>query len=144
MQSHQNTEAVVAVCSVTAIVTTVLLTTIVFITCHQHIASVSSRLVKSISTTSCYRSAADVVNDNYGDSPCSKSCAAALMFARPDYSDNTTLRQIEIDSEPVPPSSSSDIIVVCLIDHKYSTPCPSAVSYPLVWLERRDYETCAL
>jgi len=133
MRSDQNVTAVVAVCIVTGIVAAVLLAAIVFIGCHQRIATVSSRLTKPVSTTPCYRPAAGAVADDYSDSPCSKSSAAPMVFGRPGYSDNTALRRAEVADDPIPPTSSPGNIVVRLIDRKYSLSGRSDVTSNLLY-----------
>ena len=114
-----NVGAVVAVCVVTGVVAVVLLAAIVFVGCHQRVASVSRHLGKPSPTMPCYRPAAGTAAaDDYSDSPCSKSSAAPLVVGRPAYVDNTT-RRAEVGDESLLPSSSPGNVIVRLIDRKY-------------------------
>lgn len=119
LMMSDNVGAVVAVCVITGIVAAVLLAAIVFVGCHQRVATASRHLNKPSSTPPCYRSAVGAsAADDYGDSPCSKSSAAPLVVARSEYIDNA--REPEVGNESLLPTSSPGNVIVRLIDRKYS------------------------
>ena len=116
--SEQNVAAVVAVCVVTGIVAVVLLAAIVFVGCHQRVATASRRLSKpSPALPRCQPSLGAV---DYGDSPCSKSSAAPLVLGRSVYTDHAGQQAQVGDESSLPPSSSAASVIVRLIDRKYS------------------------
>ena len=121
MMSDQNVEAVVAVCVVTVIVAAVLLAAIVFVGCHQRVATATRRLGKPSSSPPCYQQAAvgTSAGVDYGDSPCSKSSAAPLVAGRSGYV-NHTGQPADLVDESLLPASSPGGVIVRLIDRKYS------------------------
>jgi len=130
---HHDVGAVVAVCVITGVVAAVLLAAIVFVGCHQRVATVSHHLGKSAPTRPCCRSAdGAAVPDDYGDSPCSKFSAAPLVVGRSEYID--TARHAEVGAESLLPSTSPGNVIVRLIDRKYSFTGRRNVTSDLLYL----------
>jgi len=119
--SEQNVAAVVAVCVVTGAIAAVLLAAIVFVACQQRVAAASHRLTKASSTSPSRRPAVGAADDDYGDSPCSKSSAMPLVVGPPTYANCAApSRQPEVGNESLLPTSSAGNVIVRLIDRKYS------------------------
>jgi len=122
MMSEQNVGAVVGVCVVTGVVVVVLLAAIVFVGCHQRVATASRRLSKPSPAPSGYATSvgAAAAGVDYGDSPCSKTSAAPLVIGRSVFTEHAG-QQAEVGDESLlAPSSSTSNVIVRLIDRKYS------------------------